>query len=277
MRTASYLISCLLVFSPGLQAQGQAPDDARSMFTKGKYNIEVGVGAASYLGDLTEKSTFFGQAGYAASIGSSYNLSKQLANRKYRFGINGGVNFLNGISMNNNLRNVAETWTFNQRLNLQIEPTEWLEITPNIRYTFQKTDFTLPVSMDSKTRNWALSLDGRFDFLKSFVLGYDASKNFVSGINANVDNNPLIINGYISKDFFKRRAATLRFQAFDILNQNNFIIREIGDNSITDVKSNALSRYFMLSFTMRLQKWSGTPGRNGRPMIRRGDGSFMNN
>lgn len=79
MRTAFFLISCLLIFSPGLRVQGQAPDDARSMFTKGKYNIEVGVGAASYLGDLTEKSTFFGQAGYAASIGSSYNLSKQLS------------------------------------------------------------------------------------------------------------------------------------------------------------------------------------------------------
>lgn len=209
------------------------------------------------------------------SLGGNYNISKQLANRKYRFGINGGVNFLNGISMNNNLRNIAETWTFNQRLNLQIEPAEWIEITPNIRYTYQETNFSLPSSNDSKTKNWALSVDGRFDFLKSFIFGYDASKNFISGINANISNNPFIINSYIAKDFYKR-AATLRFQAFDVLNQNNFIIRQIGDNSITDVKSNALSRYFMLSFTMRLQKWTGTPNRHGRPMIRRGDGSFFN-
>lgn len=225
---------------------------------------------------LGRRETYYLNADGDYSVNGNYNLSKQLASRKYRFGINGGVNFLNGISMNNNLRNIAETWTFNQRLNVQIEPADWVEVTPNIRYTYQTTDFSLPVSMDSKTKNWALSLEGRFDFAKSFVFGYDASKNFVSGINANISNNPLIINSYISKDFFKRRAATLRFQAFDVLNQNNFIIRQIGDNSITDVKSNALSRYFMLSFTMRLQKWSGTPNRNGKPMIRRGDGSFFN-
>jgi len=79
MRTASCLMSCLLVFSYGVKAQSQTPDDSRSLFTKGKYNLELGAGLATYQGDLTEKSTFFGQPGYAASIGSSYNLSNELS------------------------------------------------------------------------------------------------------------------------------------------------------------------------------------------------------
>lgn len=221
-----------------------------------------------------KRETYFLNAGGDYSINGNYNISKQSANRKYRIGLNGIVNFLNGISMNNSRRNVAETWLVNQRLNLQIEPFEWLEVNPNIRYTYQNTNFSLPTSKDSRTRNWALSINGRFDFLKSFVAGYNVSKNFISGLNTNINSNPFIINSYISKDFYKRR-ATLRFQAFDILNQNNFIIRRIGDNSITDVKSNALSRYFMFSFSMRLQKWTGTPTRHGKKQLRRGDGSFQ--
>jgi hypothetical protein len=72
-------MSCLLVFSFSVKAQSQTAEDTRSMFTKGKYNLEIGAGLASYQGDLTEKSTFFGQPGYSASFGSSYNLSKQLS------------------------------------------------------------------------------------------------------------------------------------------------------------------------------------------------------
>ena len=247
--------------------------NAQAIFTQGKV-VRNTIDIDPLFGT---RQTYFLNADGDYSVNGNYNISKQLANRKYRIGLNGAVNFLNGVSMNNSFKNVAETWTFNQRLNLQIEPAEWVEITPNIRYTRQKTDFSLPISRDSETKNWSLSVDGRFDFLKSFVIGYDASKNFISGINTNISSNPLIINSYISKDFFKKRIATLRFQAFDILNQNNFVIRQIGDNSITDVKSNALSRYFMLSFTMRLQKWTGTPTRSDRQQIRRGDGSFINN
>jgi hypothetical protein len=61
-----------------VNAQSQTPDDGRFLFTKGKYNLELGAGLATYQGDLTEKNTFFGQPGYAASLGTSYNLSNQL-------------------------------------------------------------------------------------------------------------------------------------------------------------------------------------------------------
>ena len=77
----------------------------------------------------------------------------------------------------------------------------------------------------------------------------------------------------IQKELWKRKAS-LTLQVFDVLNQNNFVNRSITDESITDTKSNALSRYFMLRFTVRLQKWTGAQGKNGNQINRRGDGSF---
>jgi opacity protein-like surface antigen len=75
MRAASILM-CFFLLSYNLKAQDP---DVQSLFARGKCNFEVGAGLASYQGDLIEKSTFFGQPGYAASIGSSYNLSNQLS------------------------------------------------------------------------------------------------------------------------------------------------------------------------------------------------------
>ena len=110
---------------------------------------------------------------------------------------------------------------------------------------------------------------------RSLTIGYDASKNFIGGnIQQSVSSNPLVINAYIEKNLLKRRNLTFRFQAFDILKQNNFTNQVINDNGYTNTLSNALSRYFMFSVSTNLQKWSGSPTRNGQPMRRRGDGSF---
>lgn len=77
---ASILVSCLLTLSIVLNAQKKKTgNDVQSVNTKGKWNVEIGAGASAYEGDLTEKSSFFGQPGYVASIGGNCNLSKQFA------------------------------------------------------------------------------------------------------------------------------------------------------------------------------------------------------
>ncbi|MBC7615010.1 MAG: outer membrane beta-barrel protein [Pedobacter sp.] len=208
-------------------------------------------------------------------VNGNYSISKQLDDRKYNLSLSGNVIFSNGLSMSNNVVNTTKTWNMSERFGPRINPNEWLEVNPYISYTITKSDNTLPSSIDSKTNTLALSVDGKFYMWKTLIFGYSASKNYVSGINANVTNNPFVINSYIQKEMWKRR-ATVTFQSFDILNQNNFVNREISDNGITDTKTNALSRYFMLRVSMRLQKWSGAKGRNNLQPQRRGDGSFLN-
>ena len=220
------------------------------------------------------RETYFMNADGDYSLNTNYNISKQFANRKYRVGLNGTITFANSISMLNGNTNVAESWNFNQRLGIQLYPTSWFELTPNVRYSYLKSDYSLNPRNNNETTTWAFSTEGRVDFVDGFFMAYNLSKNYVSGISANVTNNPFIINTSLSKDVFKKK-GTLQLQAFDLLNQNNFIVRTLGDNGYTDTKSNALSRYFMLNLTVRLQKWTGTPNRGGREMMRRGDGSFM--
>jgi hypothetical protein len=89
------------------------------------------------------------------------------------------------------------------------------------------------------------------------LLGSDLSKSFNNGYSSSLAVNPFIINTYLEKQFFKDKRASLRFQGFDLLNENTSVSRSVTGNVITDSQSNRLSRYFMLSFTMRLQKFSG--------------------
>lgn len=208
-------------------------------------------------------------------VGGNYNISKQLADRKYNLALNGNINHSYNVAMSNNVAYSSNVWNFNNRFGPRINPTEWLEVNPNVGYNFIKSSTTLQGATGNLQKTLSLNVDGKFIAWQTWILGYSANKNFVSGISANVTSNPLVINSYITKEFWKRR-ATFTFQAFDLLNQNNFVNRTVNDDgTIIDTKTNALSRYFMVRASVRLQKWTGAKGKNGRDMMRRGDGSFM--
>ena len=208
-------------------------------------------------------------------INGDYSLSKQLSNRKYKLEFRGNAIYDHRISMLNGDLNTNVVKTFYERFGPRINPTESIEIAPTISYRHENSVNSLPALIGNETNTLAVNLEGRIYFLQSFIFSYDASKNYVSGINANITRNPFIVNLNFEKEFFERRGK-LGVQVFDLLNQNNFINRDqSSDGGYTDTKSNALSRYFMVRLSMRLQKWSGAKGRNGGEIRRRGDGSFL--
>ena len=209
----------------------------------------------------------------AYRINGNYSISKQLSNRKYNLALSGNASYNHGLSMSNGQESITRTWNFTERFGPRINPNEWLEVNPNVSYRITKSENSINDN-SINTKTLALNIDGRFYMWKTLILGYSASKNFVSGLDANITSNPLVINGYLQKEFWKRRAS-VTFQAFDVLKQNNFVDLTVTDLVKTETRTNALSRYFMLRANVRLQKWTGAKGKNGRQVNRRGDGSFF--
>jgi len=211
------------------------------------------------------------------NINGNYNVAKQLDNREYNLELNGNVSYGHNIAMSNNIENYSNTWSYNERLGPRIDPNDWLEVNPYISYAVTKSSNTLPGAIYVDTKTLALNLTGRFYFFKTWMFGYSGSKNYVTGISQNLTKNPLVINATVEKEMFKKHNGILSIQAFDLLDQNNFVNKVITPTGYTDTKTNALSRYVMISFRLNLQKWSGAPKHNGKAMQRRGDGSFIYN
>jgi len=218
--------------------------------------------------------TRFQNIGGARRFDANYSVSKQLDNRKYNLSLSGRVNLDHRLSMTNNQLNINDVQTFIQRFGPRINPVEWFEINPYVSYNYTKSVNSLPEFAPNETNTLALNIDGRMYIGETYLVGYSASKNYVSGLAKNVTSNPFVMNLYAEKEVFNRRGK-ITLQAFDLFNQNNFVSRDFNDNGgYTDTKSNALSRFFMLRLSMRLQKWTGAQSRGGRDVRRRGDGSF---
>jgi len=214
---------------------------------------------------------------------TNYNLSKSFADRKYSLRLNGTISQNHGITFSRASKSegpnakgqkiTSESWNYNQRLSLQINPSEKFEFNPNVSFVYTKADYSVS-TRNTWSRRWAFTADGRVYLQKTTFVTFSASQNFTSGLSAALVSNPLIINSSIQKQFFKRKNGTLGLQVFDLLKQNNFNNLTVTSTGRTQTQSNALSRYFMINFRWTPSKWSGTPTRNGRQMMRRGDGSF---
>ncbi|WP_207534238.1 outer membrane beta-barrel protein [Desertivirga arenae] len=243
------------------------------------------VANSTYYGDSTNfiyETTYTNVSGIRAYSGN-YNISKSFADRKYSLRYNGTISNNHGITFSRAdkrldpdavpLKITSNSWNFNQRLGLQINPAEAVEFNPNINFVYTKADYSIS-DRNTWNRRWAFNADGRVYLQKTTYLTFSASQNFTSGLSAALTSNPLVINTSIQKQFFKRKNGTLGLQVFDILKENSFTNLTVTANSRTQTQSNALSRYFMLNFRWAPSKWTGTPTRNGRQMMRRGDGSF---
>jgi len=98
-------------------------------------------------------------------------------------------------------------------------------------------------------------LIGSVNISPTLIFGADLSKTFNDGNGYN--ENPFIINTYVEKKFLKANRATLRLQAYDLLNEQTNISRTINDIQVTDSRTNRLGRYFILMFTYKLSKFAG--------------------
>jgi len=73
-------------------------------------------------------------------------------------------------------------------------------------------------------------------------------------------------NASIAKQIFKKKQGEIKFYVFDLLNQNISVSRNITGNTIQDVSTKVLTRYFMLSFTYNLRKF-GAGNQQSNPMM----------
>jgi hypothetical protein len=206
----------------------------------------------SVLGSLKQE-THFENANGAYNLGASYNLSQPFFNRKLNVNLSGRVSKAKNISYADNVKNYRSSTNISQTLNMGMN-LKWIDFSSGVQYSNYQSHYTL----QNRTTNivtWQLNLANTIFFSKTFGMGYDISKQINSGYYSSISNNPLYINAYANANLFKRKTANLRLQFNDILNQGISPARYISENSITDSRTNVITRYVLLSFNMRLSKF----------------------
>ena len=200
------------------------------------------------------------------NLNAFYTYSKPIKNRKYVFNYGGTINYNNNISFLNFEKNTGRNWIVSQRLSMDYKLKKWLETSGGFNYTLNDNKTSLSAITNSSIKALNITHSSRLFFKNDFILSYDLEKNINKGYANNVVANPLIINASLEKQLLKKKNASIKLQAFDLLNQNTNVNRSVTAYSITDTRTNRLQRYFMLSFIFRFSKFDGSKAGAAMPM-----------
>lgn len=199
--------------------------------------------------------------------------AKPWANRKYTVYLNGSVGYTNNISYVGNVdstttalnleKNIAKNLQFTPGARFRVDITDIVDAQILTSYSINKTNNSIKndlTSASSNVRALTLGLNGKNYFWKNWTLSYDYSRVMNYGYTVPV-TNPNILNAYVERRFLKNNAATIRAAVFDMFNENTGYSSTTTGSSITQTNTNRLGRYYLLTFTLRLQKFAGrSPG-----------------
>ena len=194
------------------------------------------------------------------NVNTFYNYSKPFQDRRYIISLNGSLNYNHNVNLVDSLKTVGKNYMISQGVHLELNYKEWLTFSAGVDYNLNAVKYNSGNISTASYQNqdyssWMFSSALQIDMPGNLVLKYDLDCITNSGLTAGVGADIALMNASVEKQFLKNQNGILKLQAFDLFNQNSNINRTITANSIIDTRSNRLTRYFMLSFTYKLQKF----------------------
>jgi hypothetical protein len=224
------------------------------------------------------------------TAGANFLYSKPWSERKYTLIFGGQVNYTNNIgfsqtvdSLNNTSpieKNIAKTLTVAPQLRFRMNVTDVIDAEVFSRLSLNKTNNSLNTPLTNQNtniRSLDLGINGKNYVWKDWTLSYDYTKTLNYGYSSSINvKNPNIFNTYVERRFLKDHRGTLRFAAYDLFNENTGFSTVTNGSTVTQTNVNRLGRYYLLTFTFRLQKFSGKTPSNPDRGFRGGDGGGGN-
>ncbi|SHO60742.1 TonB-dependent receptor [Algoriphagus zhangzhouensis] len=174
------------------------------------------------------------------------------------------VNELNGF---NNSRRLSTGLSFSSNISDQIDFNVWT------RLSFNDVENTLNTNLNNKYFNQRGRVNLNWIIWEGFVYRLDLSHQVNSGLSEGFDNNFTLVNMSLGKKVFSNQRGEVSLNVYDLFRQNTSVRRNISETFIEDVQTNVLQRYFMLTFSYNIRRFSkGMDMNDYNEMINTGDG-----
>lgn len=205
-------------------------------------------------------STFYDSLGRTVSkpinINGNYNLNAYVGynmpvfSKKLEIAPNANANFSNYKNyINNQLTETKNLRTnFSLDFNLKFENFN-SRLSGYMEYNTSSSSVNSQSNKPYTTQGLSANITAKLP--KKFLIESDANYTINSKRSNGYNVNFLVWNASVSKTLLKNENLVLGLYAYDILNQNISINRNISGNVITDTKTNVITQYFLLKATFK--------------------------
>jgi hypothetical protein len=183
---------------------------------------------------------------------------------KSNLNLNGGLTYTRNPALINELLNYSTNYAANAGFYLgsNISPAVDFSVSYNGAYTVVRNS----LQAASNNAYYSHNATAKVNWMpwKGLVINSDVTHTTYSGLGAGYDQQYYLWNAYVGYKFLKNRSLEAKISAFDILDQNRSISRNITETYTEDTRSNILQRYLMFTLTYTLKNFkSGTAPNDG--------------
>jgi hypothetical protein len=176
--------------------------------------------------------------------------------------IKSNMNVYGGLSYNKRPGQVNSQLSFNNSnristgISISSNISDKIDFNVSTRFSWNNVNNTLNPALDNKFFNQRTRLNLSWIIWEGLIYRLDLNHQVNSGLSAGFDNNFLLMNMSVGKKIFKNQRGEISLNVYDLLGQNANVRRDVTDIYIEDTETNVLSRYFMLSFSYNLRRFS---------------------
>ncbi|WP_080057953.1 outer membrane beta-barrel protein [Spirosoma aerolatum] len=192
--------------------------------------------------------------GYWSATGV-FSLGRTLQPSKIGLTLTTNASFSRAISFINDLSNESKTSSIGQGVRLQSNFNNSLEYGVSGNLAYQTASYSLLPKQNTTFWSQYATADLYWKLPFRLVLTSDVTYTATTGRAAGYNQQFVLWNAALARQFFKGNTGELRIQVFDLLNQNRSLTRNTTDTYIEDVQSRILRRYLLVSFVYNLRKF----------------------
>lgn len=179
-----------------------------------------------------------------------------------RFDLGIGINYLRNVGFVNGQQNNITNMSIGPSLGWNYSVENVMDAQFSSRFNISKANYSLQSQLNSNYLQQVYGMELTnylpFGLILNNTFNYTINSGRADGYNTQIP----FWNASVAKGFLKNKRAEVKMSAFDLLNRNAGVSRNANQNYIEDTRYNVLQRYFLLSFTYRLNKAAaaGRPG-----------------
>lgn len=182
------------------------------------------------------------------------------------FNANTRIGYSQDATSINKAKNYTRNLSLTEELRLSYNYKEKLDLGLSASVTYNQIRNTVQKANNQNYYTHIYSADATYTLPKGFILATDVDYTFNTGLTTGYNQHYAIWNASVAKQVFKNQRGEIKASVYDILNQNTSVYRSVYDNIIQDVRNSTLQRFFMLTFTYRINRMGG---RTLPPMLQR--------
>ncbi len=197
---------------------------------------------------------------------------------KSNISINAGASYTKTPGLINNILNQSKSYTYNGGLVIASNISEFIDFNVSYSANFNVVKNSIQPQLNNNYINQSAGAQLNLLSKKGWFVQNDVTNQQYSGLTDGFNQNYWLWNAAVGKKFLKNQQGELKLSVFDLLKQNQSIVRTVTETYVEDVQNQVLRQYFMLTFSYKLKNFGtaaqSAGNRGGGARERGGFGGF---